>query len=203
MEHRLSIRDFFAFVQNSPFVPAGREDIFARGFYYGFYGQFLEAAHLLVPQFESSLRHVLALNGVVTSKLDHRFIQDEHDVNVLLQLPETEEAIGIDLCFNLRGLLVSRNASNLRNRLAHGLMDSGEFFSDRVSYFCWLFFRVCGIHHLERYTKLRERWRAEAAGEREQHVRARAYNRWERRRDTNTPGDALSDWLAAERDENG
>jgi hypothetical protein len=58
-------------------VPEGHEGIYARGLFAGFKGDFLTATHLLVPQFESSIRHVLSQCGVVVSKLDRFGIQEE------------------------------------------------------------------------------------------------------------------------------
>ena len=43
-------------------------------------------------------------------------------------MPELEHALGRDMVFNLRGLLVEQHGSNLRNRMAHGLLDVHAFF---------------------------------------------------------------------------
>ena len=144
-EHHTSPTDLAFLVQTNPFVPSGREAMFARGIHAGLIGDFLLSAHLLVPQLENSLGYVLALNAVVTSKLDSRLIQEERDLGSLLSLPEVTEIFGEDFVFELRGLLIERFGVNLRNRLAHGLIDQQVFQSVHVLYFWWIILRLLFI----------------------------------------------------------
>ncbi|OMD39207.1 DUF7380 domain-containing protein [Paenibacillus odorifer] len=58
-DHSVRLKDIFYLVKNNPFVPQGRELIFAEGLLKGFYGDFLTSAHLLIPQLENSIRHIL------------------------------------------------------------------------------------------------------------------------------------------------
>src|SRR5437868_2181144 len=53
IEHNVRIRDLLFLVVNNPFVPSGREMIYARGLLAGLTGDMLVAAHLLVPQLEN------------------------------------------------------------------------------------------------------------------------------------------------------
>jgi hypothetical protein len=103
----------------------------------------IEAAHILVNQLESAIRHVLGMNGVITSKLSPEGLQENLNLNELLWLPEMEAVFGEDLRFDLQGLLVERFGCNLRNRIAHGLMADAEFFSPSVVYLWWLTLRLC------------------------------------------------------------
>lgn len=147
LEHNVRVDDFLPIVTNNPLIPTGREYIYARGLHAGLMGNFLEAAHLLIPQIENSLRYVLFQNGVITSKFDADGIQDEYNLNEILSDPriasEVGKAFGDDVVFDLRGLLVERFGSNLRNLLSHGLIDYDGFFSPRVSYLWWLTLRLC------------------------------------------------------------
>lgn len=142
-EHYVQIRDFYPIVRNSPFVLEGREEIFAQGLQAGLTGDYLTAAHLLIPQVENSIRHLLEQRGVTVSRLDDQGIQDERHLNDLLYCPEVEEIFGEDTAFDLRGLLVERYGSNLRNRVAHGLISSDGFYSVEVPYFWWITLRLC------------------------------------------------------------
>lgn len=143
LEHDVRPRDFFPLVADNPFVPQGREAIYATGLHAGLTGDLLVAVHLLIPQLEHSIRHVLAGRGVITSGLDARGIQDERNLNTLLYLPAMRPIFGDDITLDLQGLLVERHGSNLRNRLAHGLLHHDEFFSPRVLYLWWLTLRLC------------------------------------------------------------
>lgn len=143
LEHNIQMRDFLSIVSNNPLIPEGREYIYAQGLHAGMIGDFLLAAHLLIPQFENSVRYVLAQNGVITSGIDSEGIQDEHSLNKILYLPKMIEIFGEDITFDLQGLLVERFGANLRNRMAHGLMPYNAFYSVEVCYLWWLILRLC------------------------------------------------------------
>ncbi len=143
LQHNVREGDLLAILRDNPFVPPGRERIFARGLLAGLYGDYLLSTHLLIPQVENSIRHLLRRHGVVTSGLDDEGIQDEYSLNTTLAMPETEELLGRDIAFDLRGLLVERYGSNLRNRMAHGLLDHDEYLSPQAVYLWWLVLRIC------------------------------------------------------------
>lgn len=143
MDHNVRIDDFLGIVFNSPFVPPGREYIYAQGLHAGLTGDFLVAANLLIPQIENSIRYLLIKQDVITSGLDAQGIQDERSLNTTLYLPETINILTEDITFDLQGLLVERSGSNLRNRMAHGLIDQNGFFQPEVVYLWWLTLRLC------------------------------------------------------------
>jgi hypothetical protein len=87
-EHQVEVDAFLPIVSDNPFVPAGREYIYARGLHAGLSGDFLVAAHLLILQLEPSRRYLLFNRGVLTSGLDSQGIQEERNLNMLLYLPE-------------------------------------------------------------------------------------------------------------------
>lgn len=145
-EHSIRLKDVFDLVENNPFVPYGREIIFAEGLLKGFYGEFLVSAHLLIPQLENSIRHILYESGEIVSSLDSEGVQDEKNLNSLLFVPKFEELISEDIAFDLQGLLVERSGSNLRNKIAHGLMSYENFFSSELTYLWWLTLHLCCIY---------------------------------------------------------
>jgi hypothetical protein len=147
-DHSPSLKDFLELSSNNPFVPPGREIIYARGLLAGLQGDFLEALHLLIPQIENSLRYLLNRQGVVTSGLDAEGIQEEYDLNVLLGMHELEQILGEDLVFDLQGTLISRFGSNFRNLMAHGLLEQQAFYSHPAIYIWWLLLRICCLPHI-------------------------------------------------------
>ena len=52
-----------------------------------------------------------------------------------------EKVLGRNDVYELRGLLTDRTYGNLRNRVAHGLMSTGEFFQAAPVYLWWLCLR--------------------------------------------------------------
>jgi hypothetical protein len=143
LEHYATVDDFAPVVLNNPLIPQHREWFYAKGLLTGLQGDFLTAIHLLVPQFENSLRYLLEQRGVPTSGMDHEGIQEEYDLNKLLYLDQTKAIFGEDLIFHLQGLLVEREGSNIRNRLAHGLMYPGDFYSPECVYLWAVILRLC------------------------------------------------------------
>lgn len=149
LEHRVRVRDLFPLVFDNPFIPPGREEIYARGLHAGLLGDFLVAAHLLIPQIENSLRYILQAQGVITSGLDQNMIQDEYTLDRIIYINELKDILGEDIVFDLKGLLVKRPGSNIRNLLSHGLMDYEAFFSARLIYLWWLILRLWGLPKLD------------------------------------------------------
>jgi hypothetical protein len=120
-EHAIRLRDLDFLVLGNPFIPMGREGIFARGLQAGFEGDWLVAMHLLVPQIENSIRHVFQLSGEIVSTLQAGGTQEERDLGWLLTCSKMTEVFGAPLTFDLRGLLIEKFGNNFRNNTA---MDS-------------------------------------------------------------------------------
>jgi hypothetical protein len=146
LDHNFRLQDFLRIVSNNPIVPAGREYIFAQGLKLGMEGDYLNSIHLLIPQIENSMRHILTQMGEVPSGIDSKGIQDERSLNLTLYPPYSsylEKVFGEDIIFDLRGLLVERFGANLRNRMAHGLMDHNSFYLAEVPYLWCLVLKIC------------------------------------------------------------
>jgi hypothetical protein len=150
-EHHIRQQDLAPVVLGSPFVPSGREALFARGLYAGLTGDYVVAVHLLAPQIENSLRYVLQLQGEVISNLTRQDAQNLYDLNRMLNGPELEakltHVLGEDHVFQLKGLLVQHYGANLRNEIAHGTLGVNEFNSGfyglQSIYLWWLTLRLC------------------------------------------------------------
>jgi hypothetical protein len=143
LEHAVTTADWIPLLVHSPFVPVGREEIFARGLQAGLIGDFLVAGHLLIPQIENSLRNFLDSNGIVASNLDQRGIQEDLTIDALFSRERVKEIFPADLEFDLTGLLVRKAGPNLRNRLAHGLISQEEFLSYDLLYLWGLVIHLC------------------------------------------------------------
>ncbi len=143
-DHRVTVQSFYPVVFYNPLIPQNRELLYARGLFAGLTGDFALATHFLVPQIENTIRHVLTESGRITSKLDHRGLQEEYALNTVFEnhARELNEIFGEDLVFDLRGILVEKFGSNIRNLMAHGLMSGGGFHSHAVVYLWWLILRI-------------------------------------------------------------
>ena len=142
-EHSAREQDMYVLATRSWFVPPSRESFFAKGLTAGFNGELMVAIHLLIPQVEPALRWHLQRLGVNTIRFNRGGYQEERDLNQLLAMPEAREFLGERIHFALNALLTSRFGANLRNDLAHGLIEAGACYSV-IALFLWaLMLLVC------------------------------------------------------------
>ena len=138
LEHRFCVGDFIDLCRQSPFVPAGREYLFGRGLYAGCDYDFATAIHLLTPQIEHSIRLILKQEGVSTTHLDQDGVETEKGLASLIFESAAEEIFGPDLRFEINTLFCEPTGPNLRNRIAHGLLNDNESQSVYAIYAWWL-----------------------------------------------------------------
>lgn len=139
-------RHLMAIVSVSPFVPSGFEHIYALGLARFLQGDMMSASHLLFPQLENSLRHVLSDAGIDTSKLDEEMLQEDRSISGLLKnrRDQLEAIFGVDLIYMIDLLFNLKGGPCLRHELAHGKLASGACYLHSSIYACWLmYYLVC------------------------------------------------------------
>lgn len=127
-------------VQMSSFIPPGHHQIFLLGFARLWQGDYVTACHLLIPQVENSLRHVLQMSGSDVSKIEEDGIEGDRPLNILLSSfrTELERILGVDMVWEIDSLLNTRPGPALRHELAHGKLPWGGFFADEAISACWM-----------------------------------------------------------------
>lgn len=142
LEHRITESDFVELAKASPITPHGREPLFGKALHAGYEGDFVTALHLLIPQFENMVRIHLKAAGATTATLDPDGIENEIGLSALMNLPQVADVFGDDLAFEFRALFCDPLGPNLRNELAHGLLEPSDCFSDASIYAWWLCLRL-------------------------------------------------------------
>jgi hypothetical protein len=137
LEHRLTEADFVHLARQSPIVPQGREPLFGKALFAGYDQDFVTALHLLVPQIEHLVRYHLKQVGVKTTNLSIDGIENENGLSTLMDLPEVNQVFGEDLAFEIRALFCDAFGPNLRNELAHGLIEANDCYSVNSIYAWW------------------------------------------------------------------
>lgn len=135
--------DLLSLIQHSPWIPDGHAESVLRALVAGFQGDMLVAAHLVPPQLEALVRHVVEVHGGTTSMLEPGGVQPERPLSVLLETPEAIQAFGADGVFELQDLLIDPLGTNLRNEVAHGLLDDSGMFGTDILYAWWLLLKYC------------------------------------------------------------
>lgn len=142
LEHRLREADFVDLARHSPIVPKDRAQLFGKALFAGYERDFVVALHLLIPQIEHLVRVHLKQAGAKTTNLDKDGIQNENGLSTLMDLPEAEQVFGKDLVFEFKALLCDAFGPNMRNELAHGLLEEDGFHSHFAIYAWWLALRL-------------------------------------------------------------
>jgi hypothetical protein len=132
LEHAITLSELSGLCAYSPFVPPGHERIFAEGLLAGFQHDFMTAAHLLIPQIENSLRYLMNMRGIVTTKLDRFGVQRHIDLSDLVIDERLEKVLSKNVLLELRTLLTDNRGPNLRHQLAHGMLEDDAFASAEV-----------------------------------------------------------------------
>lgn len=132
-------RHFVPVATFSAFVPPSHRHIFAMGFARLWQGDYVTAGHLLIPQLENSLRHVLTLAGVDSTKIEDDGIQGDRALSMLMTVAREQltEIFGEDVVWQIDTLYNFRPGPAIRHELAHGKIGWGAFYTPDVMLACW------------------------------------------------------------------
>lgn len=142
MEHRFTKEIMVAACHYSPIVPQGRESMLGHALWLGFEYEFGLAIHLLCPQVEHIVRSQLKGIGAHTSNIDKEGIENENGLSSLMELPEALNLYGKDLVFEMKSVFTDSLGFNLRNEVAHGLLDDDSSLSIQSVYAWWMVLRL-------------------------------------------------------------
>jgi hypothetical protein len=151
--YTLTERHFGAIVSASPFIPPTHAMTFALGFARFVQGDFVSAAHLLVPQVENSVRYVLRSANLDASKIMPDMLQEDRPLSALLdQLqPEMEKIFSAEVVLEIDLLFNHRPGPALRHEFAHGKVASGYCYHSGVIYACWFIYHLCCVPLLKHW----------------------------------------------------
>jgi len=137
-EHTLSVADFLELTRGSSIIPADRERLYAQALYYGFNGDFATAAQLLTPQLEHLVRMHFRNAGQTTTTIDGQGIENEVGLSALMDREAAGGILGDDLTYAIRAFFCGPIGPNLRNEIAHGLIND-TWVNSGQSLYCWWF----------------------------------------------------------------
>lgn len=152
----IELRHFAPIVQHSPFVQHGHEHTFALGFARFWQGDFVSAAHLLIPQLENSIRYVLKNSNEDSAKMMSDLTQDDRSLSGLLFVmrEQMESIFGVDLIHEVDLLFNFKPGPALRHAAAHGTLTDGACYDVHAIYGCWLIYRMTCLPLLSHWKDL-------------------------------------------------
>ena len=136
-EHQITEKELFYLCYYSNAVPPDRAKLWAKGLFFGFQEDFITATHMLVPQVEHMVRFALQTIGAKTSTLE-KGIESENGLSSLLDHDKITMVIEEDFLPEIRALMTESWGANLRNRVAHGLLDD-RYIDSFDTVYCWWF----------------------------------------------------------------
>lgn len=145
-EHRIPEAEVCSLVRRSGLFPLERRYLVAHGLYIGFDGDFTSAMHVLIPQWEYLVRRELNLDGVTTTVRNTDGTETESGLSALMGYSQTDTVVGEELAFEIRALFSDRHGLNLRNNIAHGLLNIEDKHSEAFIYAWWLMLRLVTIN---------------------------------------------------------
>jgi len=141
-EHRFSRQYMVSLCMESPTVPEGHETLWGNGLVLGLGGNYGAAVSVLVPQLEQVVRVMLKRHDVHTLFVDENSVESEKSLNALLDMTETEDIFGAGMVMEMKAMLVVQGGPNLRNDVAHGLLDDNSAWSYSALYMWWFCLRL-------------------------------------------------------------
>ena len=143
-EHPHDRRDLRPIAEMTPFVPTDRVDLVTTGLARFLGGDFYSALHILVPQLENTLRHVLKHAGLDPSVIHSDMTQEDLMFSVMLakEREALERIMGSAIVFEIENLFHFRGGPALRHQLAHGLISAGECYGTDSIYASWFIYRL-------------------------------------------------------------
>lgn len=122
-------------VKDNPIIPLGRERIFQSGISMFLRGEFYEAMHILAPQTENLFRNIAKEVGGLTVTLENDGSSMEKVLSAIFNLPEMLECYDNDILFIFKGMLNEQAGGNIRNEVAHGIIEESACSSGLYLYF--------------------------------------------------------------------
>ena len=113
-----------------------------RGLLAGYNGDYATAVTLLIPQLENMVRAALNFAGHNTQHIDTNGIQTEKSLCRLVDRSCAAAVLGENRAFELKALFCDSIGPNLRNSVAHGLLDDDIARSLHSLYAWWWILRL-------------------------------------------------------------
>lgn len=147
-DHHITYFDVKEIVKDSNIISETRQEIFIKGLLAGLSYDFITAVHLLVPQIENLVREQLQIRDVKTVTIDQNGLEIEVGLSTLVEKQEFTTIFGDDMAFEIRALLCESTGPNLRNNIAHGLLDYNQIQNTTGIYFWWFCFKLVYLMYL-------------------------------------------------------
>lgn len=122
-------------VEDNLIIPENRGSIFKYAIYLFFNDRRYEAMHIFAPQVENLFRELAKNCGGSITTIDNHGIGQVKLLKSIFETDELLECYNSDILFLFRSLLIEIACGNIRNDIAHGLLDEDDIGRSEYSYF--------------------------------------------------------------------
>jgi len=122
----ITIEQLDFLIVNNAIIPEDRQRIFRIGLVYLFKQDIYTALHILVPQTENLFRVIAEMCGGLTTTFDNDASEQAKVLSSIFTIPELVDSYDNDILFAFQGLLNEKAGANLRNTVAHGVLNDAE-----------------------------------------------------------------------------
>lgn len=153
--HKIKREDVEFLVKNNLIIPEGRERIFGSAIYMILCGQYYEAIHILAPQIENLFRYIAKEVGGLTVTLENDGSSKEKVLSSIFDLPELVDCYDNDILYLFKALLNEQSGANIRNEVAHGIVNEASASSGIYLYFAIAVIKLLALTSVEYYKILK------------------------------------------------
>ena len=122
-------------IKDNALIPSGREKIITTAIRLALIGNYYEALHIMAPQVENIFRNIAIEVGGLTVTLETDGTSKEKVLSSIFDLPELIDCYDNDILFLFKGLLNEQAGANIRNNIAHGIMNERQACSGASLFF--------------------------------------------------------------------
>ena len=117
----------------------------SQGIRLAFEGDYYAAVHILAPQAENIFRYIAKTAGALTVTLENDGSSKQKTLTSIFDLPELLDCYDNDIIFLFKGLLNEQSGTNIRNEIAHGIMEEAKGSTGICIYFICALIKLLAI----------------------------------------------------------
>ena len=133
-------------LEDNIIIPEGRENIISSALLLALTEHYYEALHILAPQVEHFFRNIAEVVEGITVTINDEGVSNAKVLSSIFNLPEILDCYDNDILFFFKGMLHEHTGANIRNRIAHGIMDEASGSNGASIYF------ICAVIKLIVYS---------------------------------------------------
>lgn len=159
----INMEKFDFLVNNNAIIPRDRENVIKMALDMFFSDKKYEAIHILIPQTENIFRNIATELGGLTVKLKANGTSEDKMLTDIFKIPELKAGYNNDILFIFEGLLNKQSGANIRNKVAHGIVEPYEIESGVYTYYVCALIKIlvfssseC-LNYFNKSEKLKER----------------------------------------------